>query len=333
MIICLKKDVDELQKKRLLDFLQEQGALFSLNETDFGEVIVVVNGISEDVRQRISGFAFVSATIPLEHQFKLAEKKSSEKTVISVKNTEIGNGFCLMAGPCAVQSEKQISSIAEEIVPLGANVLRGGAFKPRTSPYSFGGLGKDGLDLLVKTGKDYGVPVVCELTSLKYIDLYSEVDIIQVGARNMQNFEMLKELGRSQKPVLLKRGFGNTVNELLLSAEYILSGGNSNVILCERGVRSFEPVYRGMMDVTALVYLKQKSHLPIIADPSHASGSRNLVPSLALACAAAGCDGIMTEVDPEPEKALSDAAQAIDIQTFGEIAKKSREIFSILNRE
>ncbi len=333
MIIYLKKNVDALQKKCFLDFLQRQGALFSLNKTDFGEVIVVTNGLSDDSKQMINGFDFVSTIIPLEYAFKLAEKKSNERTVIKVKNAQIGNGFCIMAGPCAVRSEEQIFSIAEKIVPIGADVLRGGAFKPRTSPYSFAGLGKEGIDLLLKTGKEYGVPVVCELTSLKYIDLYSDVDIIQVGARNMQNFEMLKELGKSRKPVLLKRGFGNTVNELLLSAEYILSGGNPNVILCERGIRSFETAYRSTLDITALVYLKQKSHLPVIADPSHASGSRNLVPSLALACAAAGCDGIMTEVDPHPEQALSDAAQAIDIQSFAEIVKKSREIFSIASRK
>ena len=333
MIICLKNNTDEIRKSRLLNFLKELGSGFVLNKTDYGDVIIVTGDVSEDAKQMISGYDFVASVIPLQNSFKLAEKKSNEKTVVEAKNKLIGEGFCFIAGPCAVQSERQLFSIAEKIVSQGADVIRGGAFKPRTSPYSFGGLGREGIELLVKAGKAFGVPVVCELTSLKYIDLYSDVDIIQVGARNMQNFEMLRELGRNRKPVLLKRGFGNTVTELLLSAEYILRGGNPNVILCERGIRSFEHAYRSVLDITALVYLKQKSHLPVIADPSHASGLRSLVPSLSLACAAAGCDGIMTEVDPEPEQALSDSSQAIDIQAFANIVKKSKEISLIANNE
>lgn len=333
MIICLKNDTPKVQKENLMFFLESVGLSFVLNKTEYGDVIVLTGDVSEDIKQMISGYECVASITCVKNSYKLAEKRANEKTVVEVKNKKIGEGFCFVAGPCAVQSEEQIFSIAEKVVSCGADIIRGGAFKPRTSPYSFCGLGKEGIDLLVKAGKTYNVPVVCELTSLKYIDMYANVDIIQVGARNMQNFEMLKELGRSSKPIILKRGFGNTVNELLLSAEYILSAGNPNVILCERGVRSFEPAYRSMLDVSALVYLKQKTHLPVIADPSHACGTKKMVLPLSLACAASGCDGVMIEVDPNPQKALSDASQAIDIKTFENTLKKAKQIYAISTEE
>ena len=244
-------------------------------------------------------------------------------TVINVDGRKIGDGnVAVIAGPCSVECEEQIVETAQRVKKAGANLLRGGAFKPRTSPYSFQGLRADGIELLLKAKKETGLPIVTEIMSLEHLDLFADVDVIQVGARNMQNFEMLKELGHCDKPILLKRGLANTLEELLMSAEYIFSGGNSNVILCERGIRTFEPMTRNTMDISAIPILKTLSHLPVVADPSHAGGRAELVEPLAMASIAAGTDALIIEVHNNPAMALSDGAQSLNPDQFSDTMDK-----------
>ncbi len=256
-----------------------------------------------------------------------------EDTVVSVGKARIGRDFCLIAGPCAVESPEQVTSIARQVSAAGAQLLRGGAFKPRTSPYTFGGLGAEGLELLCRAGRETGLPVVSEITDPRQLPLFREVDVLQVGARNMQNFELLRELGRQEKPVLLKRSFGATVTELLQAAEYILAGGNERVILCERGIRTFETDSRATLDVAGIAALKEQSHLPVLADPSHAAGRRELVAPLALAAAAAGADGLMIEVHDRPEEALSDGRQALTCGEFARLARRVQALTALLRQE
>ena len=256
-----------------------------------------------------------------------------EDTVVSVGKARIGRDFCLIAGPCAVESWEQVTSIARQVSAAGAQLLRGGAFKPRTSPYTFGGLGAEGLELLCRAGRETGLPVVSEITDPRQLPLFREVDVLQVGARNMQNFELLRELGRQEKPVLLKRSFGATVTELLQAAEYILAGGNERVILCERGIRTFETDSRATLDVAGIAALKEQSHLPVLADPSHAAGRRELVAPLALAAAAAGADGLMIEVHDRPEEALSDGRQALTCGEFARLARRVQALTALLRQE
>ena len=254
-------------------------------------------------------------------------------TVVSVGKARIGRDFCLIAGPCAVESPEQVTSIARQVSAAGAQLLRGGAFKPRTSPYTFGGLGAEGLELLCRAGRETGLPVVSEITDPRQLPLFREVDVLQVGARNMQNFELLRELGRQEKPVLLKRSFGATVTELLQAAEYILAGGHERVILCERGIRTFETDSRATLDVAGIAALKEQSHLPVLADPSHAAGRRGLVAPLALAAAAAGADGLMIEVHDRPEEALSDGRQALTCGEFARLARRVQALTALLRQE
>ena len=254
-------------------------------------------------------------------------------TVVSVGKARIGRDFCLIAGPCAVESPEQVTSIARQVSAAGAQLLRGGAFKPRTSPYTFGGLGAEGLELLCRAGRETCLPVVSEITDPRQLPLFREVDVLQVGARNMQNFELLRELGRQEKPVLLKRSFGATVTELLQAAEYILAGGNERVILCERGIRTFETDSRATLDVAGIAALKEQSHLPVLADPSHAAGRRGLVAPLALAAAAAGADGLMIEVHDRPEEALSDGRQALTCGEFARLARRVQALTALLRQE
>lgn len=247
---------------------------------------------------------------------------------------KIGNltieDFAFIGGPCAVESEEALREIAVEIKRVGATMLRGGAFKPRTSPYDFQGLGVDGLKILAKVGKEVGLPTVSEITDVRELDAYADIDVLQVGARNMQNFVLLKELGKTGKPVLIKRGFVNTVDEWLSSAEYVISGGNKNVVLCERGIRTFETSTRFTLDLASVAALKLRTDLPIIVDPSHACGDASIVESAALAAVCVGADGIMTEVHSHPENSACDAAQAISPKVFGDIVQKSISIKKIL---
>ena len=261
----------------------------------------------------------------VQEPYKKANRKfHPENTVIKINdNVNIGNGSLhIMAGPCSVESEEQIVEIAKSIKASGATLLRGGAFKPRTSPYSFQGLKSEGLDLLKIVRKETGLPIVTEIMRTEHIDMFENVDIIQVGARNMQNFDLLKELGKTKKPVLLKRGLSATIEEWLMSAEYIMAGGNDRVILCERGIRTFETYTRNTLDVSAIPIVKELSHLPVVVDPSHASGKSRLVEPLAMAAVAAGADGLMIEVHNDPPHALSDGAQSLTPEQFKNTAKK-----------
>lgn len=276
----------------------------------------------------------VRAVQRLAEPYPLAARTGHpEDTVVSVGKARIGRDFCLIAGPCAVESSEQVTSIARQVSAAGAQLLRGGAFKPRTSPYTFGGLGAEGLELLCRAGRETGLPVVSEITDPRQLPLFREVDVLQVGARNMQNFELLRELGRQEKPVLLKRSFGATVTELLQAAEYILAGGNERVILCERGIRTFEADSRATLDVAGIAALKEQSHLPVLADPSHAAGRRELVAPLALAAAAAGADGLMIEVHDRPEEALSDGRQALTCGEFARLARRVQALTALLRQE
>ena len=268
--------------------------------------------------------------------YKKANRKfHPDPTIVKVGDTEVGGkALTLIAGPCSVESEKQIVSIAKEVKKSGATMLRGGAFKPRTSPYSFQGLKYEGLELLKEAKAATGLPIVTELMSPYDIDRFvQDVDVIQIGARNMQNFELLKELGKLDKPILLKRGLAATIEEWLMSAEYILSGGNPNVILCERGIRTFETYTRNTLDLSAVVAIKQVSHLPIIVDPSHATGKAWMVPALARAAIAVGADGLIIEVHNDPVHALCDGNQSIKPEQFDEIMQDLRTIAPVVGRE
>ena len=273
----------------------------------------------------------VRAVQRLTEPYPLAARTGHpEDTVVSVGKARIGQDICLIAGPCAVESPEQVTSIARQVSAAGAQLLRGGAFKPRTSPYTFGGLGAEGLELLCRAGRETGLPVVSEITDPRQLSLFREVDVLQVGARNMQNFELLRELGRQEKPVLLKRSFGATVTELLQAAEYILAGGNERVILCERGIRTFETATRNTLDLSAVPVLHNLTHLPVVVDPSHATGKADLVAPMAYAATAAGADGIMVEVHNDPAHALCDGAQSITPPQFDEISRKVRQIREVL---
>jgi len=254
----------------------------------------------------------------ITEQYKAVNRHVHEdSTIISVGGAIIGEGhFTVISGPCSVESNEQISEIARSVKDSGAKILRGGAFKPRTSPYAFQGMQAEGLEMLLAAKKETGLPVVSEIMNQTQIDLFENIDIVQVGARNMQNFDLLKAVGALKKPVLLKRGLANTIEELLMSAEYIVAAGNSQVILCERGIRTFETLTRNTLDLSAVVILKQKSHLPVIADPSHASGIRSLVAPLSKAALAVGADGLMIETHNNPAKALCDGAQSLDLKQF-----------------
>lgn len=247
----------------------------------------------------------------------------NKDNIINVSGRKFGGGFFnVIAGPCSIESTNQLMETAESVKQSGAGLLRGGAFKPRTSPYSFQGLRDEGLKILLETKKKTKMPIVTEIMRIDSIDLFEDVDIIQVGTRNMQNFELLKELGRTNKTILLKRGMASTLDELLMSAEYIMAGGNNNIILCERGIRTFEPSMRNTLDISAIPMLKKKTNLPVIIDPSHAAGIRFMVEPLCMAAIAAGADGLIIEVHNNPDKALCDGEQSLDLNSFNELMKK-----------
>jgi 3-deoxy-7-phosphoheptulonate synthase len=257
---------------------------------------------------------------------KLALKsEGKDKTIVDVKGVKFGSNFVIIAGPCAVEDEEQMIELAKSLKKAGAQVLRGGAFKPRTSPYSFQGLGEEGLKILRKAGDEAGLPVVSEALDTRHVELVAKyVDMIQIGARNMQNFPLLREVGKTKKPVLLKRGFGCTIEEWLLAAEYILLEGGWDVVLCERGIRTFEPSTRFTLDIAAVAVVKELSHLPVVVDPSHAAGKSSLVKPLARAALAVGADGIMVEVHPSPSTALSDGPQSLTLKEFEELVEELR---------
>ena len=276
----------------------------------------------------LSSLEMVASVKRVSEPFKQANRKfHPNDTVVTAGNSSVGGGnFALIAGPCSVESEEQIVQVAEAVKAAGAQILRGGAYKPRTSPYAFQGLKGEGLRLLIEAKKVTGMPIITEIMNIKTLDLFEDVDIIQVGARNMQNFDLLQELGKTKKPVLLKRGLANTLQELLMSAEYIMSEGNENIILCERGIRTYETYTRNTLDISAIPMLHELSHLPVVVDPSHGTGKASLVPSMAVAAAAAGADGIMVEVHNNPSCALCDGAQSLTPDQFAHLSDKIRKV-------
>ena len=324
MIIILKENAPKEELNNLTEMLNAHGVTPHMTEGVHQTILGLVGDTSKIDIESISQLKIVEAVRRIQEPFKNANRKFHPlDTVIEVGNAVIGGGeLTLIAGPCSVESEEQIISVARDVKSSGAQILRGGAFKPRTSPYAFQGLREEGIKLLLEAKKDTGLPVVTEIMDLSQLDLFDEIDIIQVGARNMQNFELLKQLGHSGKPVLLKRGLSNTYQELLMSAEYIMAFGNDQVILCERGIRTFENYTRNTLDISAVPALKKLSHLPVVIDPSHAAGIAEFVPPLSMAAVASGADGLMIEVHNDPPRAKCDGAQSLTPESFDKLAKK-----------
>ncbi|HOK07260.1 MAG TPA: 3-deoxy-7-phosphoheptulonate synthase [Syntrophales bacterium] len=320
MVIVMKKNASERQIERVVEWIESVGYRPHVSAGVERTIIGAVgDGRGKEHLQNIALMGGVEKVMPILKPYKLASREfRGQDTVIPVGPLRIGGGtFTVMAGPCAVESQEQLMECAYVAKKAGADVLRGGAFKPRTSPYSFQGMEEEGLRLLREVGDRTGLPVVTEVVNTSDVDLVERyADILQIGARNAQNFALLKAVGRARKPVLLKRGMMTTVEELLMSAEYILSGGNEEVILCERGIRTFETATRNTLDLSAVVVLKELSHLPVIVDPSHAAGNWRYVRPLARAAVAVGADGIIVEVHPEPEKAVSDGMQSLKPEKF-----------------
>ncbi len=328
MIVVVKSGSPEKQVKNLISWIEAQGLGVHVSVGKYSTIIGLIGDTTKIDADLIEGLDIVEAVKKISEPFKKANRKfHPEDTVVEAGGVKIGGGnFAVMAGPCSVESESQVLGIAESICRSGANVLRGGAFKPRTSPYDFQGLKADGIELLLEAKAKTGMPIVTEIMNANHLDLFEDVDIIQVGARNMQNFELLKELGRTKKPVLLKRGLANTMKELLMSAEYIMAGGNENIILCERGIRTFETYTRNTLDLSAIPMLKEYTHLPVIVDPSHATGIARLVKPMALAAVAAGADGLMIEVHNDPAHALCDGAQSLTPEQFDDVMTSVRKV-------
>ena len=323
-----------------------QALAFAL-ERDYGVKVGITNGVGCSIlglvgdtthidMGKLSMNADVERVMRVQEPYKKANRKfHPEDTVVDVGGVPVGGGhFTVIAGPCSIESEDQIISVAQEVRQSGASLLRGGAFKPRTSPYSFQGMGTEGLELLLKARAASGLPVVTELMSPKYCQLFEEtVDLVQIGARNMQNFDLLKEVGKMSKPVLLKRGLSNTYEEWIMSAEYIMAGGNENVILCERGVRTFETYTRNTLDLSAIPAIRQMSHLPIIVDPSHAAGMYWMVEPLAMAAAAVGADGLMVEVHNDPPHAKCDGQQSLTPEKFRRLMGKIAPVVELMEKK
>lgn len=328
MIAILKNGTTQEQKEHLIRWLKNQDLDVHVSEGTQVTILGLVGDTSRVDMELLQSLDMVESVKRVTEPFKQANRKfHPNDTIVEAGPAQIGGGyFAMIAGPCSVESEEQIVGIAKAVKESGATILRGGAFKPRTSPYAFQGMGADGLRLLEIAKQETGLPIVTEIMNINALDLFENVDVIQVGARNMQNFDLLKELGKTKKPILLKRGLANTLQELLMSAEYIMSEGNENVILCERGIRTFETYTRNTMDLSAIPVLHELSHLPVIADPSHATGKSRLVSAMSCAAVAAGADGLMIEVHNNPEKALCDGAQSLTPAQFDEVARKVRAI-------
>lgn len=331
MLIFVKKDTPEAAIRSLVIQLSRQGIGTARADSAGRTMLTLVGETWTLDEQRLLALPYVAEVKRLTPVWRLASRQTHpEDTVVSVGDAQIGKGFCLMAGPCAVESALQMQGVARAVKAAGGLVLRGGAYKPRTSPYAFQGFGAPALELLAQTGREVGLPTVSEITDAAQLPQFEQVDMLQVGARNMQNYELLRALGQQSKPVLLKRAVGATVEELLQSAEYILAGGNPNVVLCERGVRSFSKTSRAALDVSVIPVLKRMTHLPVIVDPSHAAGRADLVEPLALAAVAAGADGLLVEVHDRPATALSDGAQALTPAQLTQLAEKTARLRAAL---
>lgn len=334
MIIILKKDAAAESVKRLEEKLKAKGISTNHIAGENRNIIGLVGDTSVIDMDSLYAQDCVEDVRRVQEPYKKANRKfHPDDTVFNVKDRVFGNGSLqVIAGPCSVESEEQIITTAIACKEAGATMLRGGAFKPRTSPYSFQGLEGEGIKLLIKAREETGLPIVTEIMDAADLDLFADVDVIQVGARNMQNFKLLKELGKSDKPILLKRGLANTLEELLMSAEYIMSGGNMNVALCERGIRTFETMTRNTLDISAVPLLKQKSHLPVCVDPSHATGIVSLIEPMSLAAVVAGADALEIEVHNDPKSALSDGGQQLTPAKFAEIMTKVKDIAKYMGR-
>ncbi|PJI07445.1 MULTISPECIES: 3-deoxy-7-phosphoheptulonate synthase [Clostridium] len=336
MVVILKQDTEKSEITKIKDFIEKEGCQTTISHGHDYIVIGVIGDTSRVNVERIQARESVEKVVRVQEPYKKAGRHFHPKdTIIDVNGNKIGGKrLAVIAGPCSVESEEQIVEIAKRVKQSGANFLRGGAFKPRTSPYSFQGLELEGLELLKIAKKETGLPIVTEIMSTDFVDKFVEdVDVIQVGARNMQNFTLLKELGKTNKPILLKRGLCATIEEFLMAAEYIMSEGNENVILCERGIRTFETYTRNTLDLSVVPAIKKLSHLPIIIDPSHAAGMWWMVEPLAKAATAVGADGLMIEVHNDPANAKSDGQQSIKPDKFDEVMKKVRAIAEIEGRE
>ncbi|NLD58157.1 MAG: 3-deoxy-7-phosphoheptulonate synthase [Clostridiales bacterium] len=324
MVILLKDNADPKQVENLIAWLKSMGFDVHVSVGARQTILGLIGDTSTVDIDVIKSLEVVEAVRRIQEPYKNANRKFHEEdTVVDCGAGRLigGGNFQIIAGPCSVESLEQITLVASRVKAAGAGLLRGGAFKPRTSPYAFQGLHAKGIDLLLEAKRETGLPVVTEIMDVSALPLFENVDVIQVGARNMQNFELLKELGMTRKPILLKRGLANTVEELLMSAEYIMAGGNPNVILCERGIRTFETATRNTLDLSAVPVLHALSHLPVVVDPSHATGVSALVRPMALAAAAAGADALMIEVHNDPAHAKSDGAQSLTPDAFDEVAK------------
>ena len=329
MIVILKKNAEPQQVELFTNWLHNMGLETHMSVGENHTIIGLVGDTSRVDMESILALDIVETVKRIQEPYKNANRKFHEEdTVITLCNgAQIGGGrFLVMAGPCSVETEEQIISVAQSVKAAGAQVLRGGAFKPRTSPYAFQGLHEEGIRLLLKAREATGLPIVTEIMDAKHLPLFEDIDMIQVGARNMQNFELLKELGKLRKPVLIKRGMANTLQELLMSAEYVMAGGNEQVILCERGIRTFETATRNTMDLSVIPVLHQLTHLPVVVDPSHATGRWELVAPMALAATASGADGLMIEVHNDPEHALCDGPQSLRPDRFAGMMEKVRAI-------
>ena len=324
MIAVLKQGTTPEQTEHLINWLRRMDLQVHKSEMQDITVLGLIGDTAHVDPELLKSMEIVETVKRISEPFKQSNRKfHPNDTIVEIGNIRIGGGyFAMIAGPCSVESEEQIIGIARAVKESGADILRGGAFKPRTSPYAFQGMRDEGIRLLELAKQETGMPIITEIMNINDLPLYENVDVIQVGARNMQNFDLLKELGRTQTPILLKRGLSNTLEELLMSAEYIMNEGNEQVILCERGIRTFETATRNTLDLSAVAALHHLSHLPVVADPSHATGKAHLVPSMALAAAASGADGIMIEVHNDPGHALCDGAQSITPDQFHELNQR-----------
>ena len=332
MIVVLKQGVAEAKRDQLINWLQDLGLRIHLSVGEYQTVLGLVGDTSQVDMDLVSSLEIVDSVKRVSEPFKCCNRKfHPEDMVVECEGVKIGGGhFAMIAGPCSVESEEQIVTVAKAVKAAGAQLLRGGAFKPRTSPYDFPGLKATGLELLKIARQETGLPFVTEIMSVADLPLFEDVDMLQVGARNMQNFDLLRELGKMDKPILLKRGLANTLKELLMSAEYIMANGNERVILCERGIRTFSDYTRNTLDISAVPMLHELTHLPVIVDPSHATGMARLVPPCALAATAAGADGLIIEVHNDPIHALCDGAQSLRPEEYTELAGKVMQLREVV---
>lgn len=334
MIAVLKPGTTEKQMDSLVSWLEAQNVSVHVSKGHDYTVLGLVGNTSELDMDLIASLDMVNSVKRVSEPFKQCNRKfHPDDTIVDVGGVKIGGGnFAVIAGPCSVESESQITEIAKSVKKSGATLLRGGAFKPRTSPYDFQGMRAEGIELLLEAKKETGLPIVTEIMNANHLPLFEDVDMIQVGARNMQNFELLKELGKTKKPILLKRGLANTIKEFLMSAEYIMSEGNTNIVLCERGVRTFETYTRNTLDLSAVPVLRELTHLPIIVDPSHATGVAKYVKPMSMAAAACGADGLMIEVHNDPLHALCDGAQSVTPEAFDDICGNVKRICEVISK-